>query len=83
MTKVLKLLKFKEELDPKFTFKESTELDMIGKSTEFDIKFLKLFHENFIKEFQWRVPGTQVGDKHLEIPVADLPAYFTYKISHI
>ena len=60
MTSVLKLLKFTDELNPDFkpNASTSTDLDKMAAASDFDAKFLKLFHDNFKKDFKWVVPGT-------------------------
>ena len=60
MTNVLKLLKFKEELNQDFkpSASTSTDLDKMAAASDFDAKFLKMFHDNFRNEFKWVVPGT-------------------------
>ena len=60
MTNVLKLLKFTEELNQDFkpNGSTSTALDQMAAASDFDAKFLKLFHDNFKKDFKWVVPGT-------------------------
>lgn len=77
----LALMKFTDELEKdKFGSSNTTMLDQEAAVAPFDAKYIKFFHEDFNKLFKWRVPGTMIGEKELEIPANELPAELVFKL---